>query len=367
MESLVIEKDGKFVFSSHKHSREEIVKEKAKYYWELIRGGHKQKFKIGDRVILDQYPCIVNKVEWRGDSKYVGYVYTVIGTDFGRKVKEEDLMFDPSKEETKSHNNMCKQLIDEMNPNVEVNVKTIPEPKFKVGDSVEVLKTGNTYTISQVKFNGKEFVYTLSTTDNSACWFSEEELKPIHFIDIAIKPHNVRGDEIIKMLEELGGTNAFSFDGSDHNCVNPFAYYIDNDDKQIYGGGIEFLRKNGYKIHALEELKKKEYPKTFEECVHVLEGENRMSLEQMNTFRKLIDARNAYWKIAGTEMGLGKPWEPDWTDLDQLKYCIWVDVGEFITMTNVRGQHILAFPTPEMRDAFYEAFKEEIEICKELL
>ena len=67
-----------------------------------------------------------------------------------------------------------------------------PEPKFKVGDSVEVLKTGNTYTISQVKFNGKEFVYTLSTTDSSVCWFSEEELKPIHFINIAIKPHNVR-------------------------------------------------------------------------------------------------------------------------------------------------------------------------------
>ena len=123
MELLAIEKDGKFVFSSHKHSREEILKEKAKYYWELIRGGYKQKFKVGDRVILDQYPCVVNKVEWRGDSKYVGYVYTVIGTDFGRKVKEADLMPDASKEKTKSHNNMCKQLIDEMNPNVEVNVK----------------------------------------------------------------------------------------------------------------------------------------------------------------------------------------------------------------------------------------------------
>lgn len=41
-------------------------------------------------------------------------------------------------EETKSHNNMCKQLIDEMNPNVEFNVKvkTKPEPKFKVGDKI---------------------------------------------------------------------------------------------------------------------------------------------------------------------------------------------------------------------------------------
>ena len=51
---------------------------------------------------------------------------------------------------------------------------------------------------------------------------------------------------------------------------------------------------------------------------------------------KLLVCRNAYWKIAGEEMGLDKPWEPDWTNLDQLKYCIWVDVGEFITMINVR-------------------------------
>ena len=66
-------------------------------------------------------------------------------------------------------------------------------------------------------------------------------------------------------------------------------------------------------------------------------------------------------------MGLDKPWEPDWTNLDQLKYCIWLDVGEFITMINVRGQHILAFPTEEMRDAFFKNFKKEIEQCKDLL
>ena len=84
-------------------------------------------------------------------------------------------------------------------------------------------------------------------------------------------------------------------------------------------------------------------------------------------FIQLIRCRNVYWKAAGEQMGLDKPWEPDWTNLDQLKYCIWVDVGEFITMINVRGQHILAFPTEEMRDAFYENFKDLIEQCKELL
>lgn len=108
------------------------LKENAKHYWEVITGGSKPKFKVGDRVLLALHPCVVNKVEWRGDSKYVGYVYTVRGTDFGKKVKEVDLMLDPRKEETKSHNNMCKQLIDEMNPNVEINVKTKPKPSNTV-------------------------------------------------------------------------------------------------------------------------------------------------------------------------------------------------------------------------------------------
>lgn len=111
---------------------------------------------------------------------------------------------------------------------------------------------------------------------------------------------------------------------------------------------------------------KKEYPKTFEECIHVLEGENRMSLEQMNTFRKLIDARNAYWKIAGDEMGLDKPWEPNDSDYITGRYCIFVHQGNIICSTPAEDCP-LTFPTEEMRDSFYENFKKEIEICKELL
>ena len=120
--------------------------------------------------------------------------------------------------------------------------------------------------------------------------------------------------------------------------------------------------------------KKKEYPKTFLACCDVLGIEDTISRgvkgyksNLLDTFQKLYICRDAYWKLYGEEMGLGKPWEPDWTNLDQLKYCIWVDFGEFTTTVNVRGQRILAFPTAEMRDAFYEVFREEIEICKELL
>ena len=115
---------------------------------------------------------------------------------------------------------------------------------------------------------------------------------------------------------------------------------------------------------------KKKYPKTFEECVSVIMregGGNRMSLELMNTFRKLIDARNAYWKLYGEEMGLGKSWEPDWLDDDTKKYVI-TSSKVFETFGGLGYiNYILTFPTEEMRDAFYENFKELIEQCKELL
>ena len=174
----------------------------------------------------------------------------------------------------------------------------------------------------------------------------------------AVKEHGYNSEEALtrKMLIYLRKI------GTAQNVLENFGFNLPED--------YVLKDENGNVIDTHKivlEKKKKAYPKTFEECVHVLEGENRTSLEQMNTFRKLIDARNAYWKLYGEEIGLEKPWEPDWYDDDTVKYCIIVDSG-IISKQNFRNyQFILAFPTPEIRDAFYEYFKELIEQCKELL
>ena len=66
-------------------------------------------------------------------------------------------------------------------------------------------------------------------------------------------------------------------------------------------------------------------------------------------------------------MGLGQPWEPDWKDTYQKKWTI-TFYQDWIHLTNDPNVHFfLTFPTEEMRDAFYENFKELIECCKELL
>ena len=66
-------------------------------------------------------------------------------------------------------------------------------------------------------------------------------------------------------------------------------------------------------------------------------------------------------------MGLDKPWEPDWKNEEQYKYCIYYADGNIQKGTWFIDSFILAFPTEEMRDIFCENFKKEIEQCKELL
>ena len=176
---------------------------------------------------------------------------------------------------------------------------------------------------------------------------------------------NVYGVLDSPMVDDIG------IDDSEPDNIDKCIQRLDGNECNIaLPEGYQFVDRQGNIIDTpLIMVKKKgvEYPKTFEECVHVLEGENRMSLEQMNTFRKLIDARNAYWKIAGEEMGLGKPWEPDWKNDEQFKYIIICRRGCIIKDTYTAKDVVLAFPTEELRDMFYERFKSEIELCKELI
>jgi hypothetical protein len=143
---------------------------------------------------------------------------------------------------------------------------------------------------------------------------------------------------------------------------------------------LEYMVPDGYEITEASKDKvfikpiKSKYPKTLGDCCKIIVdiGDYQMcgyKHELLFNFQNLLICRDAYWKIAGEQMGLGKPWEPDWlSGRKEEKYCIgtqnneiWHDFSEY------GGNEILAFPTMEMRDAFYENFKDLIEQCKELL
>ena len=113
--------------------------------------------------------------------------------------------------------------------------------------------------------------------------------------------------------------------------------------------------------------KKPELPKTYEECCRVLgitdvgNGYCGYKWKLLGAFQELLICRDAYWKLAGD-------WKPDWEDKNELKYCIInrYDKGIYYDVL-VHVQKILAFSTIEIRDKFYENFKDLIEKCKELL
>jgi hypothetical protein len=142
--------------------------------------------------------------------------------------------------------------------------------------------------------------------------------------------------------------------------------------------GYQFKDENGNIINTtkivLEKIKK-EYPKTYEECCKILlySGNYNMILTT-DVDNKIFDAlyrlkvcRDAYWKIYGKEMKLGKSWKPDWTKADERKYCIVNTEGNITKWVQKTTNKILAFPTEEMRDAFKENFDPDIEKCKEFL
>lgn len=132
--------------------------------------------------------------------------------------------------------------------------------------------------------------------------------------------------------------------------------------------------------------KQPQYPKICEECCKILKiptngdiiyagnwtwgGEYLDEcLDKIKIFQKILICRDAYWKIAGEQMGLGKPWKPSANDEgDTYLLCYNRDSDCFDKINGLyESNAILDFPTKEMRDAFYENFKDLIEECKELL
>jgi hypothetical protein len=119
---------------------------------------------------------------------------------------------------------------------------------------------------------------------------------------------------------------------------------------------------------------KPKYPDNYEECVRIAKNIHGYDIhidapayrELMESFIKLLICREAYWKIAGEELGLGKPWEPDWNSLDK-KHNIYNYRGVITVNFTVVDRCILIFPTKEIRDTFYRNFIDLIEKCKELL
>ena len=148
-----------------------------------------------------------------------------------------------------------------------------------------------------------------------------------------------------------------------------FTHHIGLYSEEIHiADGFEFQYENGNVINARKvKIVKKgpKYPTTYEKCCKVISLIPCYNVvcdyhrgEELSALYQLLICRDAYWKIAS--------WEPDWEN-SEFKYCIKVIGNKFECISEMNIKCTLAFPTEEMRDTFYENFKDLIESCKELL
>ena len=299
------------------------------------------KYNVGDRVLVKSIDWYNKNKDEDGNidinhdftfyadrSRYCGKVFTIVEVfDNCYAVKEDNNEYYWS---------------DEM---IEGLVEAKTKPKFKEGDRI----TNGTVTLTILTISSDRYIVEDNLGGCGTLYFNTRDdwkiVEDKSSIDLTVK-----GEEIKERIEI--------------KIPEGYEYVIESDK-------IIFTKK------------KKEYPKTYEECckimdcaVHPYITANEPGIvsyyeDDLNrgvlSLRKLLICRDAYWKLYGEEMGLGKPWEPDWTYNGATKYCIGVSENEIQNFSSSVAQYILAFPTEEMRDTFKKNFDPDIEICKEFL
>ena len=218
---------------------------------------------------------------------------------------------------------------------------------YKVGDKVIIEKYKQIFEILSVRWFTERNIIMYQTSNG---WYYATELKPYK--------EETFGECIEKTID-------ICLFGEQETMEKQIKIDIPKDYKFVC------IDDDNQKV-VFEKVKPK-YPKTYKECCEVLNlGEDGKLYTKgyksalIQSIHQLLICRDAYWKIFGEEMGLDEPWEPDFTDTKEMYYIFYKG---YIEKGNQRhpDNHILIFPTPEMRDAFYENFKDIIEFCKELL
>ena len=259
---------------------------------------------------------------------------------------------------------------------------------FKVGDKVVYEDDNDIVVISEIMWDDTvgDIFYNVKRIDGDDCFLCPPELLKLY------KETNMNENKLGTVKEPLKTkSNAVKLvDGKVKDDLNDNKNKFPSFEPMFkMNDELEYKIPDGYEITEVSKNKvflkpiKPKYPTTYEDCCKVLGISYRAQLSYtypdvergniyltkekhlLDAFMKLRICRNAYWKIAGEEMELGKPWEPD-SNVPVFVICR--NSGDLSCDNLILGEtDILEFPTEEMRDAFYKNFKDLIEQCKELL
>ena len=316
----------------------------------------KYPYKVGDKVTLDNKLCTIIWMCWECNNIY----YSVQGTDvmFTKKVTSDELK--PYKETNMNEDNYQETL----------------ETKVLGYNVDDIIFTDDTGWIRITKklwdCYAEEHVYECIGILNGL------EYKDIRHHDVTGKME-LEPPKHCKTVDDVRYVNSITDDIMINQITNKVSVIklkpdVCDDKIELQLGDYEIEVRDG-RTFAVK--KKPVYPQNYIECCSILGFKGTYDLNniathdvvydwKMQNLYRLLICKNAYWKIAGEQMRLGKPWEPDWNEL-AAKYTIVVIENKLEKRYALTQNYILAFPTEEMRDAFYENFKELIEQCKELL
>ena len=240
--------------------------------------------------------------------------------------------------------------------------------KYKIGDNVRVKSIG-WYNDNKDYYGGvaigdkkPKFTYDMSKYCGQVLTVDDLSEYEGEYYMIEDDGKYVWADEMFEGLAD-------EYPDSKLNNIDNYIQRLDgNECKIALPEGYQFVDKDGNIIDTsiiMVTKKSVEYPKNYDECCNVLDVDDRMSLMVMNELRKLVNARNAFWKIYGEANGLGGYWKPDW---NKGCYVIFTKGDGTIERDIQFGINaIFAFPTLELCEMFYERFKSEIELCKEFI
>ena len=231
---------------------------------------------------------------------------------------------------------------------------------YNVGDKVLIPEYETEVRICEMRWNSWcNYVEYKVYCNDEEDWYTAEELNKYNEL---CKEETMEERKYTDLRFDVDQDDKLSTEVTcdDFKITAPDNYLIGKVTKVDNGMLVEYVKKQP------------EYPTTYAECYDEDNTElhfiylDKDERDLYESFIQLIRCRNVYWKIAGEQMGFGKSWEPDWGDCSD-KFCITIFKNKPIFDDSQYINRILAFPTEEMRDFFYENFKDLIEAVKELL
>lgn len=243
---------------------------------------------------------------------------------------------------------------------------------YKVGDKVTL--DNFPCEIKGMSWEYDDIIYYVKGADFSKGVYSKDkDLQPYkeETMDKAVFDGNAQCCDIMNHLIKKETMEEELIPRIDFNKYCKDKYLLDL-------GDYEIKEENG-KTYAVR--KQFEYPKTYEKCCEVLGIDTQFCMKYLPhgtlsykdtliyNLQVLLICRDAYWKIAGEQMGLGKSWDSIY-GCGEWGYWIGYDINAnkiYCQDTRILLNHLLVFPTKEMRDVFKENFDKDIEFCKEFL